>query len=231
MKFIALLFTAVYLAGCTSTTGVQFSHEHSPEPSSEQAALSELSISVEYFDDSNHKISPKYQPKRVVLSFPHIPGQIFGSPTEKSVFVTPVEVGDRTVVSLDDAQRLLESQALTLKDVAMTKGLSVRPKDTKFSRVGTFPHDAYTSELIGGGGFIDPASRNNLILMYFDRPSRITGDVVMDGKSTGHAIDIPAAGFHWIEVKHTGRKQHTLIRRAPLREVVFSIYLNELIRM
>ena len=76
-------------------------------------------------------------------------------------------------------------------------GLHVDPVDTRFLRVSTLLASGYSYV-----GFIDPKSKNELLLMYFDRPCRLTGLTAgnVDGEmlTLTYDVTVEAPGLIWI---------------------------------
>lgn len=217
---LVLLVICVFLSACTATPTTR-------APSG-AGALDELAFTIEYVDRNNKIVPAKFQPQDVVLVFPYIPGDIFGSPDSKPVFIAPVSIEARVAVNLDRLDSVLAPLAATVTDAARASGLALAPADARFARMGTFPHEAETFAPVGGGGFLDPVTRDTMILVYFDRPCTITGDRVAGGDTFSHAIRVPAAGLHWIRVVDEGAGRYTLRNDRAIPEVVFSITLYNL---
>ena len=223
MKTITLAVIFIFLAGCSTIPPTADLSDDRP--------VRELSLTIEYVDTNNDPVAPEYHPDNVVLVFPHIPGEIFGSPSGDPILITPVSVGDRVVLDLAKAKQALAGELAPLKPGPNTEGLAITPADVQFTRVGTFPHHARTFENIGGGSFTDPVSRKSMILMYFDRPCTLTGAVAADGSVFHHAINIPQPGFHWIGFDKPRKNEYRLTRVAPVPGIVFSITLFHLQRI
>ena len=223
MKTFSLTVIIIFLTGCSTIP-------QSPGPS-EKSSLREISLAVQYVDSDNDPVQPEYHPENVVLVFPHIPGEIFGSPSGDPILITPVSVGDSVTLDLAKAEQALAGELSALKPGPNTDGLVISPANAQFTRIGTFPYNARTFEDIGGGGFTDPASRKLMVLMYFDRPCTLTGEITAEGSVFRHAIDIPDRGFHWIQYDKPLKNEFVLTRGAPVSDIVFSITLYHLKRI
>ena len=213
---VVLLLSAL-LCGCA---GVQvLRHAES---------LTVVRATVEYVDENNLVVDAQFQPGHIVLVFPYVPGQIFGSPGSELLFTYLLTPQSELQLELENALPGLQDGAALLKTVEETAGLTMRPAQTRLARIGTFPFDAKTLEPLGEGGFIDSSTREHLILMYFDRPCVLSGTLYTDQDEYVHDIAIPAAGFHFLRVQQQGAGRHLLSRAVDTSGIVFSIRLQHL---
>jgi hypothetical protein len=215
---LAGLVLILLLCGCATPGG---------RPDAERA-LSVLQADVEYTDDDNQPIDARFQPGQLVLLFPYVPGQIFGSPGSTLLFTKRLSTQDSLHLDLTRALPGLRQGASTLQASADTEGLAIRPARTRLARIGTFPFDARAREPLGEGGFIDARTREHLILMYFDRPCVLSGTLHIGEKSYRHDITIPVAGFHLLRVQQQDARHYTLVRADATSAITFSIHLLNL---
>lgn len=213
LRMPGLLLMLVMLAGCTSLAG---SHA-APD------AVTGLRAGVEFIDDENQVVDAQYQPRHLVLVFPYIPGQLFGTPGSDLLFTVLLTPDDTLQLDLSRALPGLQAGVDTLQATGETAGLSARPARTRFARIGTFPFDAKTREPLGAGGFIDGETREHLLLTYFDRPCVLSGTLVIDGAAYVHDIRIPAAGFHWLRIRQQGDGRYVVSRTQDASRIVFTI--------
>lgn len=219
LVLIAVLLAAM-LGGCAPPGAVR--------GAAADGALSELIASVEYIDDDNQVVDPRFQAGHLVLVFPYIPGRIFGTPGNDLLFTVLLTPEDRLHLELSRAEPGLRAGAATLQAGAETTGLSLRPARTRFARIGTFPFDAKTRQPLGAGGFVDGGTRENLVLMYFDRACALTGEVAIDDETYVHDISIHAAGFYFLRIRQDGPRRYVLQRVTALPPVVFTIRPTQL---
>lgn len=94
-------------------------------------------------------------------------------------------------------------QSATLTDDAATAGWRIDPGDTRLARVATtIAHEGTPGLMVG---FADSDSKSNLLLVFFDRPCRLTGTVLVharEGQTTTFAIDVivEKAGLNWLNM-------------------------------
>ena len=220
MTGVIALLVVVLLTGCATITGTHSARD--------AGAMTELLATVEYIDDRNQVIDAQYQPGHLLLVFPYIPGQIFGTPGSDLLFTERLTPGGTLHLELESALPGLQEGAATLRATADSEGLSVKPARTRLARIGTFPFDAKTLEPLGEGGFIDGRTREHMILVYFDRPCVLSGTLNVDQEVYVHDIVIPAAGFHFLRIQQTGAGRYVLSRADETSRIVFSIHLSYL---
>jgi len=78
------------------------------------------------------------------------------------------------------------------------KWMSIEPREARVARVSPFvmPADGITP--VGTAEWIDSDSGSRLMLVYVDRPARIRGEVVYEGRSLRFDIDAREAGYLWV---------------------------------
>ena len=126
-------------------------------------------------------------------------GAVFGNPS----VTLHEETGNLRQFSLDlNALAASTGQyAEPLTAAALAQGFRIEPAETRIARVGTYNYDALTGAAIGGTAFIEPVDRGLLILIYVDRPCRLSGTVrVSETQSAELDALVPDAGFHWLRV-------------------------------
>jgi hypothetical protein len=83
--------------------------------------------------------------------------------------------------------------------------MQIEPKEARVARVLPFvvPRDGI--EPFGVAEWLDTAKGERLMLVYVDRPAKIRGDIVYEGRSLSYSIDARDAGFLWIrQPEHSG---------------------------
>jgi len=217
---LLLIPVVALIAGCTSSQSIQ-SNEYGP-------GLSRIDAAVEYVGPGNIKLHEERYPRDVLLVFPAISGSIFGDAGSDVLFAEKIDESMRFSLALDEKVGEMESISMPLTDEWKYRGLRVTPENTLLARVGTFPYSIKTRQLIGAGGFIDPVSRNTLMLIYVDRACVISGKVALDSERFSHNIILPGKGFHWVQVKRDSHNSYSL-EKHPDNKVHFSIHIQNLI--
>ena len=130
------------------------------------------------------------------LVFSYISGDLYGSPTTGD-FIQPVLGTDnRFRIDLNRTHGdLLASLETTNFSVSY---LHIEPKDARLARLAPQMLQADGIEQVGRLDWFDPDSRRELLLLYLDRPARISGRTTARGRSLRYAIQAPAAGYVWV---------------------------------
>lgn len=217
---LLLIPVVALLVACASSQSMQNNET--------TTGVSRIEASVEYVGPGNIKLHREQYPQDVLLVFPYVAGGIFGDAGSAVMFAEKIDESMRFALELDDKIAEIESKSTPLTDEWKNRGLKVTPENTLLARVGTFPYSIKTRQLIGAGGFIDPLSRNTLVLIYVDRACVISGKVTLDNERFSHDIILPGKGFHWVQVKRDSHNSYSLERYLD-NNANFSIYILNLI--
>ena len=160
-------------------------------------------VRVDAFDDSLRVVDSGMSDRRLSVVFPLIQGSLYGTPTMEAVFLASAQFGESFTLT----ESLVEAKVKPFADVASDQlsrsGLTVDPGSTRLLRLGTFLHDAKTGAYVSGAGFYDLESRDLLMLVYFDRPCRVSGTIRAPAGDRVHEIAVPASGIYWLRLKKT----------------------------
>lgn len=159
-----------------------------------------IKTSVHFLASDRTYLPKKYFTKSVLVYMPYIPGAIFGNPGFKPIYAEILPKNLSISLDLTKLIPALNADARPLSRLWLQQGISVYPEKTKLARIGTFAFDMITKKSIGGVGFLDPVSKESLILVYVDRACKITGRFTVAGATYEHNIDFPGSGFHFIRV-------------------------------
>ncbi|HEV8331435.1 MAG TPA: hypothetical protein VGQ22_08455 [Steroidobacteraceae bacterium] len=111
---------------------------------------------------------------------------------------------------------------------ALARGFRVEPVETRIARVGTYSYDAETGDALGFSGFIDPADRQLLTLIYVDRPCRLYGTIRLEESKVAD-LDARAstAGFHWLKINDQDPAHQRIVLAPPLPEVTHLVVIAQ----
>jgi hypothetical protein len=197
----------ILLAGCVTPIPDQYDPQASSIP---VRASSVIDTTVEYVGPNNIQLDDSYYPRQVALAFPMVGGAIFGVPGDTAIFVSELDQSLHLYVDLTESKDMIDRTILPLSDEWQQSGLNIEPQDARIGRLGTFAYSLEDGQQIGAGGFIDTTTRRNLILLYVDRPCRLTGELSMDNRTYRHELEFAEKGFHWIVVEETSRSSRIL---------------------
>ena len=131
--------------------------------------------------------------------FNFIPGALYGTPSEDLPIIPIGSVGTtRVQFPLYLLNPLVDSFAEPFTAESTESGLRADPADTRLVRIGTFFLPT-TLPYFDSAGFLDEESGNQLMLIYVDRPSTISGAVQIGAKRITHELVFDEAGFHWVD--------------------------------
>jgi hypothetical protein len=138
----------------------------------------------------------------MAYAFPVIEGDVFGGPAG-----TALSIVDDNRATFDLQLKKIWSAASAaakpLTDEAKKSGISIAPAKTRMLRVGTFLVDQDKQNLLlADVQFRDSMDDIPLVLVYVDRPCRISGVVhgVTEGRADVVELDVSlrSSGFHWL---------------------------------
>jgi hypothetical protein len=203
-SLIALLALAALVVGCGSTP-------HHPD-----MGTGMIVVPVRFVSAGGDELAARERPADANAQFGAIPGEIFGKIREplQSEAIGSVPI---TSIDLNEFVSAFGRQAATMTAVAVATGWQIAPAETRFARIAT---GASYEGIRQGSALIslrDSESKNTLLLVFFDRPCRLTGavlDASDGGTVTRYSIDvkIEKAGLNWLEFTHHGDDDHDVIR-------------------
>lgn len=201
-----VLAIAIIIPGCAARSRVP------------DAATGSIRVSVRFVSVSGDAISVRPADATAMLGV--IPGAIFGAPhyslqTERLGEVSTLPV------NFSELRTVLNQQSAMIAADATAAGWKIDPGDTRFARVATtISHEGTRAGQLMIG-FVDSISKKNLLLVFFDRPCRLTGTVVVhsrDGATTTFAVDVTVdkAGLYWLEMTGDGAGHNVIVNaRVP----------------
>ncbi len=159
-----------------------------------------IHIDVGYFDKESTALPVDNLPKQVFLNFRLIPGALVGELSSKGQQSTFVDTEGPLTIYPDHLQRLIESYAAPLVDTPMHAAITTEPPDARLLRVGVFAYDPDTSSPFGLTIFDAPEKAvQELFLVYFDRPTKLTGSYEKDGVLIEYHVRSEEEGFTWLK--------------------------------
>jgi hypothetical protein len=189
-------------------------------PAEVGATLAKLE-SVAVYVDRGMREAARPKPLRAArLLFPYIPGDLYGAPGPTVMFSATTDLELRFKLDLTPHRAAIDRASTVVKSPEM----KVEPKETRFGRVGTFPHAVDGNRSLGGGAFYDPATRSNVLLVYVDRPCTMGGSVRRYGMVLEVDLKFAEAGFHWVRLAQVSSPNHHFAQNMPASsEVNFAI--------
>jgi hypothetical protein len=163
-----------------------------------------------------HELIPSRAADRSLsASFEAIPGALMGPVLGDPVLLVPVRFGVSFDLRLTDLERSIAPLAQAENAAMHALGVIVQPTATRLARIGTFFHDPGLKRDVLGAGIFDSLSRENVMLVYFDRSCTVRGEMQALGKTVSISLNIPKAGLHWMRLTDTDATHQTLSDDAP----------------
>ena len=137
------------------------------------------------------------------LVFPYVVGDFYGAPNTGN-FVAPVSrsaVG--FTLDLNRTQKALESE-LGPADFSL-RFLRIVPHDARLARLAPAALQRNGIDPVGTVEWLDARSGRPLMLVYVDRPARVTGSVTRAGETIRYDIGVTKPGYVWIGAIQAGR--------------------------
>jgi hypothetical protein len=139
---------------------------------------------------------PPLAARQFRLFFPYVAGDLYGAPTTGDL--------SHPVVGPDYALQinLNRSHAGVLASLEPTdlhlSYLRIDPPQARIARLMPLMLQRDGIEAVGELVWLDPDSRQELFLLYVDRPASITGHTVVGGRSLRYDIRASAADYVWV---------------------------------
>jgi hypothetical protein len=130
------------------------------------------------------------------LWMPYVVGDLYGSPNGGEI--EPVALGPDMsfTLNLNLGHRRLE-RALEPTQFSQ-KWMNIEPQDARVARLLPYVMQAEGITPLGLSEWLDTDTATRLMLVYFDRPARVRGEIVYEGRSLRFDIEAKEAGYLWI---------------------------------
>jgi len=184
-KGLLLLTSLLALGGCGP-------REEAPAPARADWVLESH---VQFFEADRKTTRPA--PKQDLrLWVPYVVGDLYGAPNAGEL--APVKLKPDLSFSLD-LNKSHEKLASALVPTEFSqKWMSIEPKEARVARLSPWVMPADGIEPVGLCEWLDIDTGDKLMLVYFDRPARIRGEIVYEGRGLRFDLDSKEAGYLWI---------------------------------
>jgi hypothetical protein len=148
------------------------------------------------FVDADGK-TPRPAPKEALrLWMPYVVGDIYGDPNEGATSEVPLNPDLSFTLDLNAGHAGLEKALIPTK--FSQKWMQIEPQETRVARLSPFvlPVDGIVP--VGTSEWLDADTGHRLMLVYFDRPARIRGEIVYEGRNLRFDIETKESGYVWI---------------------------------
>jgi hypothetical protein len=147
------------------------------------------------------------------MFFPYIAGDLYGPPTTGD-FIHPLINTDGTFEM--DLNRTHPDLLRSLQPTEFSlEYLKIEPADARIARLAPMALQQDGIERVAAVEWVDARSDERLMLVYMDRPSRITGTLSRNGHTIRYNIQAAAPGYVWVGRRETaaGEQTYTQVQR------------------
>ena len=147
---------------------------------------------VFYSSDGKTVEPPPKEPVR--LWVPYVVGDIYGSPNEGEI--QPVDLKPDMSFTLNLNLGHLKLEKMLVPTQFSQKWMSIEPKEARVARLSPFVLPAKGIAPLGVAEWLDEETHDKLMLVYIDRPARVRGEIVYEGRNLRFDIEAKEAnGF------------------------------------
>lgn len=154
-----------------------------------------LESHVEFFE-ADGKTSRPVPREELRLWVPYVVGDLYGAPNAGEL--SPVKMKPDMSFSLD-LNKSHEKLALALVPTNFSqKWMTIEPANARVARLSPFVLPVEGIVPVGVCEWLDTDTGDKLMLVYIDRPARIRGEIVYEGRNLRFDIESKEAGYLWI---------------------------------
>ena len=201
---IRLLFVVIAVASTLAGCGQRESESHRGWV---------LHSRIEFFSSDLQVAREPLPHESFRLFFPFIAGDLYG-PATTGDFIHPTVNPDYSFEI--DFGRVQQDLARSLQPTEFSLDyLKIDPPDARIARLAPLALQPDGIEQVAVTDWINADTRERLMLVYFDRPSRITGALVRDDYTIRYNVRATAPGYLWIARRQTddGEQMYTEVEK------------------
>jgi hypothetical protein len=159
--------------------------------------------------------TPRKAPKEPLrLWMPYVVGDLYGSPNAGEIAPVSLRRDLSFTLNLNLGHRKL-GRALVPTGFSQ-KWMMIEPKEARIARHSPWVMPTEGIAPIGRCEWLDADSGARLLLIYVDRPARIRGEIVYEGRSLNFDIDAKQAGYLWVTQPEESGEYRVVPRPARL---------------
>jgi hypothetical protein len=183
-------------------------------------------VAVTFFDAVGNAKPVGERPTDAELRLSAVPGAIAGNPYRSLVSID-VSSALQIDIKPHDLELSVGELAAPLTREAIQSGLRMFPRQTRLARVSTTLSTKQNDHTITA--FYDMHAKHSLVLVYVDRPCRITGTVIQPNTDSAPTtmvwnVKLSQAGLHWLAFIPEGHSKEGVTLESSISEptVVFA---------
>jgi len=190
------------------------SHAESDPPKS----IGSLDIPVKTLDSTGKLAAWEEQPSGLVLGLGAIAGSLWGVTTPLQALLIEHAPSFRWDPQVQSGVVGSHLARLDKKfGHALSSSVTLVPEDARFARIATTVWSKTKPDLGKAVGWMDPETGNELVLLYFDRPCRLSGSLtrkILSHEELNETFDVEvaSAGWLWVQIEHADPLHSTVSR-------------------
>jgi hypothetical protein len=145
---------------------------------------------------------------------PYVVGDIYGSPNAGELLPVTLRPDLSFKLNLNLGHRKLD-RALVPTELSQ-KWMAIEPAAARIARLSPFVLPAEGIAPLGICEWLDADTGKRLMLIYVDRPARIRGEIVYEGRNLRFDMTAAEAGYLWIEQPQGSGEYRAVPRPAHL---------------
>ena len=199
-RILLVAVAAAALAGCGAG-----------EPESHKGWV--LHSRIQFFSPDLQAAQPPPPRNTFRLFFPYIAGDLYG-PATTGDFIHPVINGDYTFEI--DFGRVQQDLTRSLQPTEFSlEYLKIDPPDARIARLAPLALEPDGIEQVATTDWINASTHERLMLVYVDRPARITGTLVRSDYTIRYNVRATAPGYIWVARRRTddGEQMYTEVEK------------------
>jgi hypothetical protein len=135
-------------------------------------------------------------PEPIRVWMPYVVGDIYGAPNAGEL--VPVELAPDMSFTLNLNLGHLRLAKALVPTAFSQKWMSIEPAAARIARLSPWVMPKEGIAPLGLCEWLDADTGERLMLVYIDRPARVRGEAVYEGRSLQFDIEAREAGFQWI---------------------------------
>ena len=148
------------------------------------------------FYEADGKTARQAPEENLRLWVPYVVGDLYGAPNAGEL--SPVTLKPDLGFALDLNKSNEKLQVNLIPTEFSQKWMTIEPADARVARLSPFVLPADGIVPVGRCEWLDTDTGDKLMLVYIDRPARIRGEIVYEGRSLRFDIESKEAGYLWI---------------------------------
>lgn len=154
-----------------------------------------LASHVAFFEADGKTARPAPE-ENLRLWVPYVVGDLYGAPNAGEL--SPVQLKPDLSFALDLNKSHDKLEVNLVPTEFSQKWMTIEPANARVARLSPFvlPVDGIVP--VGRCEWLDTDTGDKLMLVYIDRPARIRGEIVYEGRGLRFDIEAKEAGYQWI---------------------------------